>query len=148
MTPPAIHLTSQVQLWRNCSQIVPFFEDGPLTVLPDLSSLDYFLWGYLKSVVHHNKPTTLVKLKRNIVKSMGAILRAVWRGVMNNFCATLEKCLQREERHFLMNNIILLNRKHLFVFQSLNVDTIDLNLNLVTRLQRLLIIYYNKNKVI
>ncbi|KAJ4430351.1 hypothetical protein ANN_22567 [Periplaneta americana] len=32
---------------------------------PDLTAVDYFLWGYLKSRVYHNKPRIIIQLKQN-----------------------------------------------------------------------------------
>lgn len=71
---------------------------------PDLSPLDYYLWGYLKSVVYENKPTTLMALKQNITTEMAAISRATCQGVINNLRSRFEECLQREGRH--LDNII------------------------------------------
>lgn len=33
---------------------------------PDLTPLDFFLWGYLKSRIHIHKPATIIQLKENI----------------------------------------------------------------------------------
>lgn len=40
---------------------------------PDLTPCDFFLWGYLKSRVYHNKPTTISQLKQNIHEEIAAI---------------------------------------------------------------------------
>ncbi|GFS55407.1 uncharacterized protein TNCV_1626951 [Trichonephila clavipes] len=43
---------------------------GPVNWLPrscDLTPLDYFLWGYVKSLVYADKPQTLDHLEDNII---------------------------------------------------------------------------------
>ena len=40
---------------------------------PDLSPLDYFLWGYLKGKVYRNKPTNITQLKAAIEKEIQSI---------------------------------------------------------------------------
>jgi hypothetical protein len=40
---------------------------------PDLSTYDYFLWGYLKSKVLISKPTTIEELKQRIKEEIAAI---------------------------------------------------------------------------
>ncbi len=37
---------------------------------PDLSLLDYFLWGYFKNTVYKSEPTTLEQLKNKIEEEM------------------------------------------------------------------------------
>ena len=39
----------------------------------DLTSLDFFLWGYLKSQVYTNKPQTIDALKVNITNAIQQI---------------------------------------------------------------------------
>ena len=40
---------------------------------PDLNPCDYFLWGYLKSVVYYPLPKTILELKANIEREMKKI---------------------------------------------------------------------------
>ncbi len=51
---------------------------------PDLSPLDYFLWGYLKNTVYKNAPTTLEPLKNKIEEEMNKILRVTLKHVFKN----------------------------------------------------------------
>ena len=44
----------------------------------DLSPPDFFLWGYLKSKIYANNPTTLLQLKKNITE--------VIRGIQKQIC--------------------------------------------------------------
>ena len=39
----------------------------------DLTPLDYFLWGYVKSMVYANKPATIVELRKNIEREIVAV---------------------------------------------------------------------------
>lgn len=50
--------------------------NGPVDWPPrscDLTPLDFFLWGYVKSLVYANKPTTLEELRANIEHEIAAI---------------------------------------------------------------------------
>ena len=67
---------------------------------PDLSSCDYFLWGYLKSKVFETRPATIQDLKVWIQKEIRAITPAVLRRVSENFRSRLTQCLQNDGRHF------------------------------------------------
>ena len=71
---------------------------------PDLSPLDYFAWGYLKSKVYQNNPTNLTQLKQNIRSEMAAISRAMCQRVIANLRSRLEECQQRNGHH--LDNII------------------------------------------
>ncbi|CAH1992908.1 unnamed protein product [Acanthoscelides obtectus] len=51
----------------------------------DLTPLDFFLWGYLKSKVYVNKPATLQELKNNIIAKINAIEPTMLQNVVENF---------------------------------------------------------------
>lgn len=74
---------------------------------PDLTPLDYFMWGYLKQKVYANKPRTLLQLKHNIRTEMAAISGEMCRRVVANFRFRLEECQQSEGQH--LDNIIFAN---------------------------------------
>ena len=65
------------------------FEGAPNS--PDLSSPDFFLWGYLKDRVYAGKPRTITELKEAIREEMKAITNSVCKNVMNNFVLRLKK---------------------------------------------------------
>lgn len=71
---------------------------------PDLSPLDYFAWGYLKSKVYQNNPMNLTQLKQNIRSEMAAISKAMCQRVIANLRSRLEGCQQRNGHH--LDNII------------------------------------------
>ncbi len=51
---------------------------------PDMSSLDFFLWGYLKDRVYANKLETLDALKQNINQAINAISISMLQRVSRN----------------------------------------------------------------
>ena len=59
---------------------------------PDLAPCD-FLWGYLKSVVHTDRPRTLVHLK-NITQAITNIRTDVLERVNRNFRSRLVRCIE------------------------------------------------------
>ena len=51
---------------------------------PNLTVLDFFLWGYLKSKVYASKPKTIDELKCNIRAKIAAITPEMLANVMQN----------------------------------------------------------------
>ena len=70
----------------------------------DLTPLDYFLWGYLKSKVYINNPQTLEHLKDNIQATIDAIDPLLLREVIENFDFRMIACQQSRGGH--MNDIV------------------------------------------
>lgn len=66
---------------------------------PDLTPLDFFLWGYLKSRVYANKPTTIAQLKNNICEEMSAIPRTMCQRVFTNLRSRFEECVRLDGAH-------------------------------------------------
>lgn len=66
---------------------------------PDLSPLDYFLWGYLKDRVYRSKPKTLTELKDNIEREIIAIPKDMLERSIQNFKKRLEECMGRGGQH-------------------------------------------------
>ena len=71
---------------------------------PDLSTCDFFLWGYLKQRVYIHKPRTLMELKDAITEQVGLIDQELLGRVMGDFQQRLEFCIQEDGRH--MSDII------------------------------------------
>ncbi|GFX51957.1 hypothetical protein TNCV_3063741 [Trichonephila clavipes] len=65
-----------------------------LTVWPprscDLTPLDYFLWGYVKSVVYADKPQTLDHLEDNIRRVIADIRPQMLEKVIENWTSRLD----------------------------------------------------------
>lgn len=66
---------------------------------PDLSPLDFFLWGYLKDKVYINNPGTLDELKKNISEEMMQISKATLKRVVESFAKRLNECKSRNGEH-------------------------------------------------
>jgi hypothetical protein len=67
---------------------------------PDLTSPDFFLWGYLKETVYKNSPRTLVDLKRNIEEAVKKITTETLLHVSRNMCQRVNLRLQENGGHF------------------------------------------------
>ena len=65
----------------------------------DLTPLDFFLWGYLKSQVYVNKPTTTRALKEEIQRCINEIQPHLCRIVMENFDKRVRMCMQSRGGH-------------------------------------------------
>lgn len=71
---------------------------------PDLSPMDYFLWGYLKSKVYISNPGSIEELKENIRKEMQDIAPTIFRAVIENFRSRLQECKSKQGSH--LHNVI------------------------------------------
>lgn len=65
----------------------------------DLTPLDFFLWGYLKSKVYVNKPATIQDLKNNIIAEIGAIEATMLENVIENFDHRVDVCKSSRGEH-------------------------------------------------
>ncbi|GFV40201.1 putative transposable element [Trichonephila clavipes] len=66
---------------------------GPVNWPPrscDLTPLDYFLWGYVKSLVYADKPQTLDHLEDNIRRVIGDIRPQMLEKVIENWTSKLD----------------------------------------------------------
>ncbi|GFW06024.1 putative LOC100569746 [Trichonephila clavipes] len=66
---------------------------GPVNWLPrsyDLTPLDYFLWGYVKSLVYADKPQTLDHLEDNIRRVIADIRPQMLEKVIENWTSRLD----------------------------------------------------------
>ncbi|GFV44657.1 uncharacterized protein TNCV_3362051, partial [Trichonephila clavipes] len=75
--------------------IIDFLKDtfGPVNWPPrscDLTPLDYFLWGYVKSLVYADKPQTLDHLKDNIRRVIADIRPQMLEKVIENWTSRLD----------------------------------------------------------
>ena len=66
---------------------------------PDLSTCDFFLWGYFKSRVYTHKPRMLNDLKAVIRQEIRPIDRQLLARVVEDFKKRLENCIQEDGRH-------------------------------------------------
>ncbi|GFV58830.1 uncharacterized protein TNCV_1673591 [Trichonephila clavipes] len=66
---------------------------GPVNWLPrscDLTPLDYFLWGYVRSLVYADKPQTLDHLEDNIRRLIANIRPQMLEKVIENWTSRLD----------------------------------------------------------
>jgi hypothetical protein len=76
---------------------------------PDLSSCDFYLWGYLKGKVYENNPKTIDELKENIRRSIEAIYINVLRKVSLNVISRAKKMRRGSRRPFPTSLVSFLN---------------------------------------
>lgn len=67
---------------------------------PDLTPLDYFLWGYLKSKVYFNRPNSLQELARRITEEIQRISPEVIVNVTREFTDRLAYCQELNGAQF------------------------------------------------
>uniref|UniRef100_A0A1Y1MEB7 Tc1-like transposase DDE domain-containing protein n=1 Tax=Photinus pyralis TaxID=7054 RepID=A0A1Y1MEB7_PHOPY len=67
---------------------------------PDLTPLDFFLWGHLKSVVYKTEPASINDLRYRIVRECRSLSREVFKNVRNEFENRLWYCLEQNGEHF------------------------------------------------
>lgn len=71
---------------------------------PDLSALDFFLWGYVKSKVFQNRPQNLDDLKNNIREVIAEIPVDMCRRTMASVLHRAQICTERNGGH--LTNVI------------------------------------------
>lgn len=59
---------------------------------PDLTPLDYFLWGYLKSKVYQTKPNNLDELRNRILQEAALVDRNMIRTAVSHFYERIAHC--------------------------------------------------------
>lgn len=67
---------------------------------PDLSPLDSFMFGYLKSKVYRNAPLTLLDLRQNIIDEVDAIDSDMLARVMDTMDSRVGLCMRVQGGHF------------------------------------------------
>ena len=67
---------------------------------PDLTPLDFFLWGYLKDKVYATKPTTVAELREAIEHECTQIPRELFHNVCNSIAWRCQQCLDQNGRQF------------------------------------------------
>jgi hypothetical protein len=67
---------------------------------PDLTPMDYFLWGYPKSKVYDTKPENLEDLRQRIVNEVRRITAEIIENVQNEFYYRLGYCQDVQGQHF------------------------------------------------
>ena len=67
---------------------------------PDLTPMDFFLWGYLKDKVYCNKPRTIDALKLEIERQCRDIPNDMFCDVCESLGARYQRCLDNNGHQF------------------------------------------------
>ena len=67
---------------------------------PDLTPMDFFLWGYLKDKVYCNKPRTIDALKLEIERQCHDIPNDMFCDVCESLGARYQRCLDNNGHQF------------------------------------------------
>ncbi|GFY27023.1 uncharacterized protein TNCV_931641 [Trichonephila clavipes] len=110
--------------FNNCQVIYSQF--GPVNWPPrscDLTPLDYFLWGYVKSLVYAGKPQTLHHLEDNIRHVIADIRPQMLEKVIENWTSRWDYI--RTSRGSPMPEIIFKMQCRKIIFRIKNVMSIE-----------------------
>jgi transposase len=67
---------------------------------PDLSPLDFFLWGYVRERVFVTAPRDIDDLKERVRSTLSAVKRSTLKKVLREFTNRLGYCIAAQGRHF------------------------------------------------
>lgn len=100
--PPHYHadVRNFLNIWKNEKWIG---RGGPVAWpprSPDITPLDFYLWGYVKERVYLEVPTTAENMKIRIRDAIQQIPQNVMETVKLNFVKRLRKCIEMEGRTF------------------------------------------------
>lgn len=98
------HTSSKARAWlksRFGNKVISHLTDFPWPARsPDLSPLDFFLWGYLKENVFRTKPNNIDTLKEAIREILSSIDQDTMAAVIANFEKRVNLCIQQQGGHF------------------------------------------------
>ena len=67
---------------------------------PDLSPMDFFLWGLLKNMVYKEKPRSIPDIRRVIADKIATIGVGLCQKVCRSIAATLASCIEHNGEQF------------------------------------------------
>jgi hypothetical protein len=67
---------------------------------PDLTPMDFFLWGYLKNIVYKNKPKSLQDLRQSIILAFQTIDSDLCKKVCESVPERLKRCIDAGGHQF------------------------------------------------
>ncbi|GBL80916.1 hypothetical protein AVEN_26325-1 [Araneus ventricosus] len=67
---------------------------------PDLTPMDFFLWGYLKQQVYATPPPTLQDLQRRITNACASVTPAILHRVQRQVQARVQMCIVADGEKF------------------------------------------------
>ena len=117
----------------------------------DLTPLDYFLWGYVKSMVYANKPATIDELRTNIGREIAAVSADLCLKIVKNWVQRLQACPWwscKRNRGFIHNGI---ERSYTGINNFIDIQNRFVLFNktfVALLLKNLLLIYFRTDKVL
>ena len=66
---------------------------------PDLTPLDFFLWGHIKSIVYTTPPTTVEDMQERIINALQTITPEILQNVRRSFSKRIRLLIDTEGRH-------------------------------------------------
>ena len=75
---------------------------GPITWpprSPNLTKLDFFLWGYVKELVYHEPPTTMENMQDRIRVAFQLVNNQMLTKVEDSFVKRLRSCIHQNGQH-------------------------------------------------
>lgn len=67
---------------------------------PDLISMEFYLWGYIKAQVYVTEPTSLDDLKQRIIHACRTVTPAVLQRVQDSVLSRIQLCIATNGEHF------------------------------------------------
>lgn len=67
---------------------------------PDLTPLDFSLWGYIKNIVYNHPPTTVEDMRLRIIRAFEEAPVQMLRNIQASYARRLEFCLNENGHHF------------------------------------------------
>jgi hypothetical protein len=68
-------------------------------ILPHLNSHDFFIWGFLKVIVHKSDPHIIQEIKKEILPAVISITECILAGIVQNFQRRLQMILDAGGAH-------------------------------------------------
>uniref|UniRef100_A0A0N5C1S0 DDE_3 domain-containing protein n=1 Tax=Strongyloides papillosus TaxID=174720 RepID=A0A0N5C1S0_STREA len=104
-SPP--HYTKKVREWLDSNFQGRWIGRGSRSLVwpprsPDLTPMDYFFWGYVKSLAYREKSTTLEELKEKIREAFEKVNddKEMLERTFQNYERRLKMCLMKNSGHF------------------------------------------------
>ena len=84
------------QVWRTC-----YLTKWSIRLAASVVRLDadYFMWGYVKSMVYANKPATIDELRTNIEREIAVISADLCLKIVKNWFQLLDFCKRARAGH-------------------------------------------------
>ncbi|GBM87354.1 hypothetical protein AVEN_181535-1 [Araneus ventricosus] len=67
---------------------------------PDLTPLNFFLWGHIKGQVYGTPPTTLQDLRRRITDACASVILGMLHNVQREIQLRVQMCIVANGEHF------------------------------------------------